>query len=55
MNKKQRIRLNEAQLKRVVAEAVKRVLNENAGYDLDFHGINNINVGCFNTAKNHRA
>lgn len=33
MNKKQTIRLNEGQLKRVVAEAVKRALNEESYID----------------------
>jgi len=32
MNKKQTIRLNESQLKRVVAESVKRVLTESCWY-----------------------
>lgn len=42
MSKKQTIRLNEAQLKRIVAKAVKRVLNENDNW-CGFHSPNEPN------------
>lgn len=47
---KQTIRLNEAQLKRVVAESVKRVLNENDNWN-GFHSPNEPNNWPLETVK----
>jgi len=55
MNKKQTIRLNETQLKRVVEEAVKRVLKESNSMTDDsefpYYVVADVNSEYFNTFK----